>query len=99
MTDPYRILGVTSEADDDTIRAAYLAAVRACPPERDAARFEQVRAAYETIGTAGARLAHALFDATIPSPEDMLSLALDGAQARDSMKLDQTRLLRVMAGK
>ena len=51
MTDPYRLLGVPDTADDDTIRAAYLAAIRACPPERDRKRFEQVRAAYESIAT------------------------------------------------
>ena len=35
MTDPYRLLGVPETADDEAIRAAYLAAIRACPPERD----------------------------------------------------------------
>ena len=49
MTDPYHVLGVAETADDSSIRAAYLAAVRACPPERDRQRFEQVRAAFEAI--------------------------------------------------
>lgn len=71
MTDPYRQLGVAETADDDTIRAAYLAAIRACPPERDRQRFEQVRAAYEAISTGPRRQAHALFDTTAPTLHDL----------------------------
>lgn len=72
MTDPYRQLGVPETADDDTIRAAYLAAIRACPPERDRQRFEQVRAAFEAIASEPRRLSHALFDTTAPSVHDLL---------------------------
>ncbi len=72
MTDPYRLLGVADTAEDDAIRAAYLAAIRACPPERDPQRFERVRAAFETISSEPRRLAHALFDAQAPSVQDVL---------------------------
>lgn len=72
MTDPYRILGVPVTADDDAIRAAYLAAIRGCPPERDRLRFERVRSAYESIATARARLAQALFDHAAPTVADVL---------------------------
>lgn len=51
MSDPYLILGMTPDGDDAAVRAAYLAAVAACPPERDPGRFEAVRAAYEALGT------------------------------------------------
>jgi curved DNA-binding protein CbpA len=78
MTDPYRQLGVPETADDETIRAAYLAAIRACPPERDRVRFEQVRAAYEAISTEPRRHAHALFDTQVPTAQDVLE-ALMGA--------------------
>ena len=74
MTDPYRLLGVPDTADDAAIRAAYLAAIRACPPERDRSRFEQVRAAYESIATARDRLARALFDPTPPTVQDVLAI-------------------------
>jgi len=74
MTDPYRELGVPETADDDTIRAAYLAAIRACPPERDRQRFEQVRAAFEAIASEPKRLAHALFDTRAPTVNDVLAL-------------------------
>lgn len=72
MNDPYRILGVPETADDDSIRAAYLAAVRACPPERDRQRFEQVRAAYEAIASEHRRLSHSLFDTAAPTSHDLL---------------------------
>ena len=72
MTDPYLLLGVPADADDAAIRAAYLAALRACPPERDARRFEQIRTAYEAIATAKARLEHELFSTTAPTVADLL---------------------------
>lgn len=72
MTDPYRQLGIPETADDDTIRAAYLAAIRACPPERDPVRFEQVRAAFDAISSEPRRHAHALFDTQMPTVQDVL---------------------------
>ncbi|PWF47851.1 molecular chaperone DnaJ [Massilia glaciei] len=80
MTDPYRILGLAPGAGDAAIRAAYLAATRACPPERDRVRFEQVRGAYEAISGEAERLSHALFSHTAPTPADVLG-ALDAGSA------------------
>jgi curved DNA-binding protein CbpA len=74
MTDPYRLLGVADTADDQLIRVAYLAAIRAFPPERDRRRFEQLRAAYEAIATERDRLAHALFDTTAPTVQEVIEL-------------------------
>lgn len=73
MNDPYRLLGVAATADDETIRAAYLAAVRACPPERDPQRFEQVRAAFEAVANERMRLAHELFNTTPLTLDDVLA--------------------------
>lgn len=77
MTDPYRLLGVPPSADDAAVRAAYLAAIRDCPPERDRARFEQVRAAYESIAHERDRLAHALFDTSPVTAEELLERLRD----------------------
>ena len=93
MTDPYRQLGVPETADDDTIRAAYLAAIRACPPERDRQRFEQVRAAFEAISSEPRRHAHALFDTQVPTVQDVLeSLSADWRPGQPS----EATLLRVL---
>lgn len=75
MSDPYLTLGVTPEADDATIHAAYLVALKACPPERDRIQFEAMRNAYESIRTHRARLAHALFDSSPPSITEILHRA------------------------
>jgi hypothetical protein len=98
MTDPYRLLGIPPATGDDasydeTIRLAYLAAIRDCPPERDRQRFEQVRAAYEAIASARARLGHELFDTAPPAPEDVLAVLLADFQPRHP---SEQRLRRVL---
>jgi len=96
MTDPYRLLAVAATADDETIRLAYLAAIRECPPERDRQRFEQVRAAYESIATARARLNQALFDTAPPTPEDVLDAIQTGFQPQ---RPSEKRLRQVLGFK
>lgn len=96
MTDPYRLLGVPESADDETIRAAYLAGIRASPPERDRSRFEQIRAAYESIATERERAARALFDATAPTVREVLEGLSAGWQPR---RPDEQRLLRLLCGR
>lgn len=95
MTDPYRVLGLSESAGDAEIRAAYLAAVRACPPEHDRQRFEQVRAAYETIADEPRRLAHALFDISVPSVNELAATL--SAEWRAAAPQAST-LLRVLGG-
>jgi curved DNA-binding protein CbpA len=88
MSDPYLILSVAPDADDATIQAAYLAAVKTCPPERDPQRFEAVRRAYEAIRTRKDRLAQALFDAEPPTLSDLLERAAPtGGPGRPSADL------------
>lgn len=96
MTDPYRILGVPVTADDEAIRAAYLAAIRDCPPERDRQRFERVRSAYEAVSSVRGRLSHALFDKTVPTLEDVLDAVDADFQPR---RVDERRLRRVLGAK
>lgn len=45
--DPFRVLGVTREAGESEIRARYLELVKMFPPERDPAKFREIREAYE----------------------------------------------------
>ena len=59
--DPYRVLGVSSDASDAEIKRAYRKLARQYHPDRnpdDAAaeeRFKAIQAAYENVGTAEAR--------------------------------------------
>lgn len=59
---PYLVLHVSKDADDRTIRQAYLAAIRAAPPEKNPARFQEITTAYEKIKDAQSRCRHFLFD-------------------------------------
>lgn len=47
--DPWSVLGVSPEADDDEIRAAYMSKVKAYPPDRCGPEFEKIRDAYEQL--------------------------------------------------
>ncbi|MCU0734486.1 MAG: J domain-containing protein [Methylotetracoccus sp.] len=93
MSDPYRILGVPPTADDEAVRHAYLEAIRLCPPERDARRFEAIRAAYESVRDARSRLKQALFDHQAPTPDAVLE-ALVGPLPRRRPTL--ARLLKFL---
>lgn len=73
MNDPYVLLGVDEEADDETVRKAYLRLVRIHSPERDASRFQEIRAAYEAIAQASDRLSFRLFDAPKPDPVPLVA--------------------------
>ena len=96
MIDPYRLLGVDPDADDATIRAAYLTAIRQCPPERDRERFESVREAYEAISDHRRRLAHRLFDRSPPTVDDLLHAV--GSDFAPSLPSERS-LLRVLGAK
>ena len=63
MTDPYAVLGVPPDADDEAIRKRYLELTREFTPEHHAARFAAVRAAYEKVKDLDARTRFRLFDA------------------------------------
>ena len=63
MSDPYAVLGLATDSDDDTIRRRYLALVREFPPERHPEKFAAVRQAYESLRDLNTRLRHQLFEA------------------------------------
>jgi curved DNA-binding protein CbpA len=55
---PYFVLGISPNADDETIRQAYLAAVKESPPDVNPERFQVISAAYAQIKDEQARLRH-----------------------------------------
>jgi curved DNA-binding protein CbpA len=63
MTDPYAVLGLPPESDDDTIRRRYLELVRQFSPEQHPEKFAQVRRAYENLRDLNTRLRYRLFEA------------------------------------
>lgn len=62
MADPYRVLGVSRDADDSTVRNAYVALLRRFPPEREPESFQRIQCAYEKIRDARARLHFLVFE-------------------------------------
>ena len=49
MTDPYQILDLPPDSDDEAIRRRYLELVRRFPPERNPEKFASIRSAYESL--------------------------------------------------
>lgn len=78
MDTPFEILGIDEDADDEAIKKAYLRAVRACPPERDADAFRRVREAYELISDEKQRHAYRLFHYAPPDLAAALRRAVKG---------------------
>lgn len=60
-SDPYAVLGISRNADDEGIRAAYVAKVKQFPPDRSPAEFELVRDAYSLLRDRRRRAQHMLF--------------------------------------
>jgi curved DNA-binding protein CbpA len=63
MADPFAILGVALDADDNAIRARYVELIRRFSPEQSPERFAAIRAAYERLRNRDDRLSYRLFDA------------------------------------
>jgi len=64
--DPYEILGVAPDADDDVIRKAYLELVRRFSPDTDPEAFKSLSNAYEQVKDEKRRLQHYLFNKDTP---------------------------------
>jgi curved DNA-binding protein CbpA len=62
IMDPYEVLGVSPQADDDAVRKAYLELVRQCSPDRDPEAFKRISSAYELVKTEKLRMERYLFN-------------------------------------
>jgi curved DNA-binding protein CbpA len=74
---PYAVLTVDTEADDEHIRAAYLAKLKQFPPDRCPAEFEQVRDAYELLRDRRRRALYTLFSVNPEAPLQSLMGGMD----------------------
>ena len=90
--DPYSVLGLSRQADDEDIKRAYFQLVRQFPPEREPEKFRDIRTAYEQLRDAESRAQIALFLLQPPLPlpnrrrpsydlsvhaDDLLTLAME----------------------
>jgi DnaJ-class molecular chaperone len=62
--DPFVVLGLDETASDETVREAYVAAIRISPPDRDPEGFRRARDAYEQLRDPEKRLDLRLFGPT-----------------------------------
>jgi curved DNA-binding protein CbpA len=63
VTDPYSVLGLPADSDDEAIRRRYLELVKQFSPERRPEKFAAVRHAYECLRDLSTRLRYRLFEA------------------------------------
>jgi curved DNA-binding protein CbpA len=72
-SDPWALLGISADAGDDQIRAAYVRKIKEFPPDRNPMEFELIRDAYELLRDRRQRARHFLFsvDPRAPLPSMM----------------------------
>jgi curved DNA-binding protein CbpA len=89
MSDPYEVLGLPSDSDDDTIRRRYLELVRQFTPEQQPQKFAAIRAAYEELRDLNTRLRYRLFEAGKKETIDALieEIACRSPRRRLSLKM------------
>jgi preprotein translocase subunit Sec63 len=97
VTDPYAVLGLTPDADDEAIRRKYLELVRTFTPEQQPEKFAQVRAAYDSLKDLNTRLRRRFLDAHRPDSIDLIIEEFACRSPRRRMSLEtlvQTVLAR-----
>ena len=87
MSDPYQVLGLPADSDDDSIRRRYLELVKQFSPEKHPEKFAQVRQAYESLRDQTTRLRHRLFEAGRNESVDVLIEELSCRNLRRRLSL------------
>jgi hypothetical protein len=93
--DPFALLGLSDDADDETIKRRYLALVRAFPPDRQPERFQAFRRAYEAISGKRERLERRMLHTSTAalSRLKLHCLAASGSQQRRPSQAAVTAVL------
>jgi len=89
MEDPYQVLGLSPESDDETIRRRYLELVRQYSPEHHPQRFAAIRAAYESLRDQTTRIRHRLFEAGKKESIDTLVEEIECRSSRRRVSLKE----------
>jgi curved DNA-binding protein CbpA len=88
MSDPYQVLDLPADSDDDRIRRRYLELVRQFPPDRHPERFAAVRAAYDSLRDLTTRLNYRLFEAGKKESIDSLIEEIECRMPRRRLPLE-----------
>lgn len=88
MDDPYGVLGLAPDCDDEAIRRRYLELVKQFPPEQYPERFARYREAFDTLRDLDTRLRYRLFEAGKKTTVDGIieELACQNPRRRLSLK-------------
>jgi curved DNA-binding protein CbpA len=89
MDDPYQVLGLPPDSDDEAIRRRYLELVRQFSPEHHPQKFAAIRAAYERTRDLNTRLRHRLFEAGRKESIDALLEEIECRSPRRRVSLKQ----------
>lgn len=92
---PYALLGITPEADQAAIKAAYHRQLRQFPAHSHPQEFQRLRAAYETVRAAGDRRDDPLQPPPLQVSLDGEQLAAMQARLNHACRLDLQQLLRL----
>jgi DnaJ-class molecular chaperone len=65
--DPYEILSISPDADDDSVRKAYLELVRRFSPDKDPEAFKRISRAFDLVKDEKSRLKYYLFNTDVPA--------------------------------
>lgn len=83
MPDPYAVLGIPPDADDEGIRRRYLELAREFTPEQHPNRFAAIRAAYEKVKDLDARVQYRLYDI---GKDDTIDVLIEEAACRSTRR-------------
>jgi curved DNA-binding protein CbpA len=83
VTDPYQVLGLAGDSDDEAIRRRYLKLVREFPPEHHPEKFTAIRAAYESLRDLTTRVRHRLF---VPEQTDSIEAIIEELACQNSRR-------------
>jgi hypothetical protein len=70
--DPWLVLGVSQEADDNEIRTAYMRKIKEYPPDRCGPEFERIRDAYDQLKDPYRRAEYLILGASLEMPLESL---------------------------
>ena len=88
MSEPYEVLGLPADCDDEQIRRRYLELVRQFSPERHPEKFAAIRQAYESLRDLNTRLRYRLFEAGQNESVDALIEEVTCRSSRRRMSLE-----------
>ena len=76
MQTPFEILDVDEDANDESVKKAYLRKVKEFPPEHNVEAFQRIRGAFELIQTEKQRRKYRLFHHETPDFHRLLRRSL-----------------------